>query len=173
MRMPFMRFIVFTYMPLPEMHSDSLLHQDSFLQRKRSFLHQAYFCDRAQCAGRTRIRWAAASCGSADHPCQSPPAHHLYTTQWWVLAGPLPYSSMWWALPWKQWHLRGAPQSVGESLPDEDEILKRDRIKTSFDIFLVMAFVWSRLTSVKWNSLFKMHLLLFYLFHSFVLYVSH
>lgn len=124
MRMPFMRFIVFTYMPLPEMHSDSLLHQDSFLQRKRSSLHQAYFCDRAQCARRTRIRWAAASCGSADHPCQSPPAHHLYTTQWWVLAGPLPYSSMWWALPWKQWHLRGAPQSVGESLPDEDEILK-------------------------------------------------
>lgn len=170
--MPFTRFIVFTYMPLPEMHFDSLLHRDSFLQRKRSFLHRVYFCGRARCAGRTRIRWAAASCGSAGRPCRSPPARHPCTTQWWAWAGPLPYSSMWWAPPWKQWHLRGAPQSVGGSLPDEDEILEHDRIKTSFDISLVIAFVWFRLTLMKWNSLFKMHLLLFYSFYSFVLNVS-
>lgn len=140
MRMPFRRFTVLTYMPLPEMRFDSLLHQDSFLQRKRSFLHQVCFCGRAQCARRTGTRWAAASCGSAGHPCQSPPAPRLYTTRWWGWAGPPPCSSMWWALPWKQWRLTGAPQSVGESLPDEDEILKTWQNKDKLWHFLSDSF---------------------------------
>ena len=141
--MPFMRFITFTYMPLPEMHFDSLLRQDSSLQHTRSFLHQVYFCAHAQCARRIRIRWAEASCGTGDHPCQSPPAHHPCTTQWWALAGPRPYSSTWWALPWRQWHRKGAPQSAGESLPGEDEILQNVTEWRQALTFLIYSFCFT------------------------------
>lgn len=132
-----MRLMVFTYMPLPERRSDSLLHQDSSLQHKRSSLHRVYFCAHAQFAKRIRIRWAEASCETWGHPCLSPPSRRPCTIQWWELAGPLPYSSESWALPWRQLHQKGVLQSWGESLLDEDEILQNMRQEVKFNTFLV------------------------------------
>lgn len=136
------RLMGFTYMPLPEMRSDSLLRQDSSLQHKRSSLHPAYFCAHAQFAKRIRIRWAEASCVTWGHPCLSPPSRRPCTIQWWELAGPLPYSSEWWALPWRQWHQKGVLQSWGGSLLDGDEILQNmmQEMKFTFLLFLCVYF---------------------------------
>lgn len=171
------KLTVFTYMPLPEMRSDSLLHQDSSLRHKRSSLHLVYFCAHAQFAKRIRIRWAEASCVTWGHPCLFPPAHHPCTIQWWESAGPLPYSSEWWALPWRQWRQKGVLQSWGESLLDEDEILQNmmQEDKLSTFLFFTVCFIYIHTQRVKRFQIFNgitRHMALFTFYTFGFLYIS-
>lgn len=105
-------------------------------------------------------------------PCQSPPAHHPCTTQWWALAGPRPYSSKWWALL-RDNDIGRVLTILGKSSWRRDPT-KRDKMKTSFNISLSIAFVSLGFTWMKLNNSIVQNALttILFMFQSFVLYAS-
>lgn len=121
-------------MPLPEMHSDSQLLQDSSLLHKRNFLHQVYSCVHAQYVRKIKIRWAAACGGSADHPCPFPLFPPPCTTQWWGSAFLQLYSLKLPVLLWKQLDQKGVQQfEVGNLLAEDESLQHKKKRKTLLD----------------------------------------
>lgn len=99
---------------------------------------------------RIRIHGRSILC-TGDHPCQSPPAHHPCTTQWWALVA-LSLTVQSGGSPLETMTSEGCSTILGgKSSWRRRDPTKRDKTKTSFNISLSIAFcfTWVHMDEIK------------------------
>lgn len=89
---PYSKNIKDTYLPLPAMHCDWLLHPSSCVPHTHTHPHQVCFAFHVQFAERRGSRWVIASCGTEGPLDPSRPALRLCTIPPSGSDAPQPYS---------------------------------------------------------------------------------